>query len=77
MNVLALVAYLSVGAIPHYMWCPGILQKVEAEREYSDTTKALGSWLFGFFWIAAWPLYFTLVAILVVVELIKNLEGKR
>lgn len=72
MNVLMLVAYLSVGAITHYMWCPGILQKVEAEREYSDVIKTLGSWIFGFIWIAGWPLYFALIAILVIIELIKK-----
>ena len=76
MNVLILVAYLSVGTITHYMWCPGILQKVEAEREYSDTVKTLGSWIFGFLWISAWPLYFGLVMILVVIELFKRAGDK-
>lgn len=76
MNALMLIAYLSVGAITHYMWCPGILQKVEAEREYSDATKKFGSWLFGFLWISAWPLYFGLVAILVVIELFKRAGDK-
>ena len=73
MNVLMLVLYLAMGSVSHHYWITPSLEEFNKTSPYSEKTKYISRWIIEFMWVVLYPIWITIIFVMVVYSIVKDL----